>query len=375
MIYDGHAYCIPDVRGDGGFADPQQFRRHLQLAIALHFQPTWRKRDRAPADTSGLMDLSRPGSFDALKEARFRPAGHGRFEWTVEGEDYVKQYMPPLVVDMDYPPENLVAEMDYAGVDRALLHRTPYLGIGNEFIADCVRRFPDRLQGLAYVEEWLIQSEPEASIRKLERAIRDQGLSALQFLPDHLLLYGQTDEWDGPGFRPFWDALADLNVPVFFTPGFLALTSHERPHLEGFLTGLRRIRHWMESYPDVKVVLTHGFGWRMFKQGDGLTIPDEVFEAAPIDNPNFHVQLLFAILLGGEWEYPMPQVQPTLEKLVERFGAHRLIWGTDIPMVMRFYTYRQSLDHLRLHSEFLSSLEMDLIIGGNMARLMGLETG
>ena len=373
MIYDGHAYCMPDLKGDGGFDDPEQFRRHLQLAIARHFQPSWRKKDRVPADTSGLADPSGGWSFDALKDARFRAAGHGRFEWTVDGEDYYKQYMPPSVVDMSYPAESLVAEMDYAGVDMALLHRTPYLGIGNDFIAECVRRFPERLQGLAHVEEWLVQPEPDASIQKLQTAIVEKGLSGLQFLPDHLPLYGQTEEWDGPGFRPFWDAVAGLDIPLFITPGFSSLALDGGTALETYLAGLRVIRRWMERYPDVKVVLTHGLSWRMFREGDTVSVPDEVFEAAPIDNPNFHVQLLFAIFLGGVWDYPMLQIRPTLEMMARRIGADRLMWGTDIPMVMRHYTYRQSLDHIRSYCDFLGPDEMDMIVGGSVARLMGIE--
>ncbi len=77
MIYDGHAYCMPDLKGDGGFDDPEQFRRHLQRAIARHFQPSWRKRGRVPADTSGLADPTGGWNFDALKDARFRAAGRG----------------------------------------------------------------------------------------------------------------------------------------------------------------------------------------------------------------------------------------------------------------------------------------------------------
>ena len=368
MIYDGHAYCFPDQKGDGGFADRKEFQRLLQLAMARHFQPAWRKRDRAPADSTGLADPSPHWSFDALKEAQFRPAGHGRFEWIADGEDYVKQVMPPLVVDMSYLAESLVAEMDYAGVDRALLHRTPYLGISNEFIADCVQRFPDRLQGLAYVEEWLIPQQPDKSIQKLERAIKGLGLSGLQFLPNFLGLYGQTEDWDSEGFRPFWDAVAWLNIPMFFT-----LLSVRRASPEDYLSEMRRLRRWMDRYPGVKVVLTHGFDWRYFVEGDTLSIPDEVFEAAPTDNPNFSVQLLFAILLGGKWDYPMPQMRPALEKLVRRMGANRLLWGTDIPMVMRYYTYRQSLDYIRLYSDFLSPREVEQIVGGNMLRLMGIE--
>ena len=263
--------------------------------------------------------------------------------------------------------------MDYAGVDWALLHRTPYLGIGNDFIADSARRFPDRIQGLAHVEEWLVQKEPEASIGKLERAIKELRLSGLQFLPDQLDLYGQTEGWDSPGFRPFWDAVASLNIPVFLTPGYSYLASPDGPSLEAYLAELGILRRWMERYPDVTVVLTHGFSWRMFIEGETLSVPDQVFDAAPIDNPNFNLQILLPIFLGGEWDYPMPQVRPTLEKLVGRIGAHRLLWGTDMPMVMRFYTYRQSLDYLRLYCDFLSSPEMDLIVGGNMMHLMGIQ--
>ena len=367
MIYDGHAYCFPDLRGDGGFARRKDFQRHLQFGIAQHFQPVWRRRDGAPADNSGVIDPDGEWSFDSLKDADFRAGSHGRFEWTVDGEDYAKQYTPPSLVDMSFPADRLVAEMDYAGVDMALLHRTPYLGISNEFIANCVRSFPDRIQGLAYVEEWRVQKEPDASIKKLHQAIGDYGLSGLQFLPDHLPLYGQNEDWDSEGFRPFWDAFSKLNVPLFLTPSYSSLVGDE---LDPFLHGLRVVGRWMERYPDVPVVLTHGLGWRSFIDGDRLAIPPEVYEAAPTDNPNFHLQVLFAIFLGGLWEYPMHEVRPTMEELVSHFGVDRIQWGTDIPMVMRFYTYRQNLTHIQRVSDFLSPSEVELITGGNVARLM-----
>ena len=60
MIYDGHAYCFPDLTKDGGFADPEEFKRHIQVSMSGHFQPVWRKRDRAPADNSGLADQNLP---------------------------------------------------------------------------------------------------------------------------------------------------------------------------------------------------------------------------------------------------------------------------------------------------------------------------
>ena len=319
------------------------------------------------ADASGSWD------FRSLKDAGFRAAGYGRFEWTVENEEYVKQYLPPSVMDMSYRAENLVAEMDYAGVDMALLHRTPYLGLSNEFIAGCCRKFPDRLQGLAHVEEWKIRDQTDGSVRKLEEAIKELGLAGLQLLPDHLPLYGQTEDWDEPDFYPFWDAVAALDIPVFITPSYTSLATSGGSAAEAVVGQLRKIRRWMERYPDVKTVLTHGLSWRLFVEEEGLVVPDEVLDAVPSDNPNFHLQVLFAIFLGGIWDYPMLQVRPAMEKLVEGIGADRLMWGTDTPMVMRFYTYRQCLTHMRTCCDFLAPDGVDRIVGGNMARLMRLD--
>ena len=383
MIYDSHAYCFEDQGGNVGWANRTQMTRHRQLAVAGHSQSAWRVRDRAPADNSGLVDASRGRSFDALKQCPFRAAGYGRWEWTVDGEDYAKQVYPPSIVDMAYPPDRLIAEMDYAGVDWAMLHRTPYQGVGNEFHAACVVRYPDRLQALAYVEEWLVATEPQGSIAKVNRAIKELGIQAVQFLPANLDLYGQTGPWDAPDFLPFWDAVADLNVPVFFTlnpRGTLSRAvpsspsaAKAGPRLESYLEELRTLGRWMERYTDVTVVLTHGLEWRMFAQETGIELPDEVYAAAPVDRPNFHVQLLFAIALGSKWDYPMPQMRSCLEQMARRLGADRLLYGTDMPLVLRHWTYQQTIDSFRNYCDFLSPKEMDQILGGNMARIMKLD--
>ena len=167
MIFDGHAYCFPSLRGNGGFDRPTQLQRHLQQAIATHHQPPVNAADGSPGRNDDLIEMANWPSLDSLKEADFSTASNGRFEWTARGERYFKQYFPPSVYDMQYPADRLVAEMDYAGVSKALLHRTPYLGIGNDFISQCVREYPDRLLGLAHVEEWKAATDPDGSLAKL----------------------------------------------------------------------------------------------------------------------------------------------------------------------------------------------------------------
>jgi hypothetical protein len=40
---------------------------------------------------------------------------------------------------------------------------------------------------------------------------------------------------------------------------------------------------------------------------------------------------------------------------------------------MRFWTYRQNLDHIREYTESLSDEQRDAILGGTVARLLGLD--
>ena len=131
----------------------------------------------------------------------------------------------------------------------------------------------------------------------------------------------------------------------------------------------------MERYPDVTVVLTHGLNFRSFMTDDSLEIPDDVFDAAPLDSPNFNLQLLFVNNFGGDWDYPMPQIRSALLRMVERIGADRLAWGTDIPQNLRHYTYLQCIDSIRVNcADILGKTDVDLILGGTMARIMELPT-
>ena len=66
-IFDGHAYCFPDVRKLMGFPSLEEQQIHVQKAIANHHVQPWRKSDHALGSTSTLMDATKWPSDDALK--------------------------------------------------------------------------------------------------------------------------------------------------------------------------------------------------------------------------------------------------------------------------------------------------------------------
>jgi predicted TIM-barrel fold metal-dependent hydrolase len=56
----------------------------------------------------------------------------------------------------------------------------------------------------------------------------------------------------------------------------------------------------------------------------------------------------------------------------DHFGAGKLVWGSDMPNLERFCTYRQCVDYVRKHCPFLTASEKDAVLGGNAAQLFGL---
>ena len=229
-------------------------------------QPVWRKRDRMPGDASGLVDPARPWDFDALKEAAFRTAENGRVEWDVDGETYVKQALPPWIDHLTFTVDNLDRR---DGLRRRRHGASPSHAL-HEQVQRVHRRLRSRLPrpypgSRLHIEEWLLASDTDACIRKLQYAINDLGLHGYQFMPHHMDLYGLDWKWASPTFTPFWDALSDLGIPVFFT---LYSTNYAE-----YLEELRTLGRWMERYPDVTVVQTHGFNWRMFADDEKLVVP------------------------------------------------------------------------------------------------------
>ena len=57
------------------------------------------------------------------------------------------QLLPPFNEETTFPAEALLAQMDWAGVARAVLLQGPFYGEANAYVASAVKRFPDRFVG------------------------------------------------------------------------------------------------------------------------------------------------------------------------------------------------------------------------------------
>ena len=180
MIIDSHAYCFGPADSPRGYADLREHLREVQMSHARHHQPAFRIRDRVEGP-SDVLDPRADGDLDALPDLNFRvDRSAGRVLWDYQGETYTKHYYPPNLRNLEFTPDSLIGEMDHAGIDWTLLHTNAMLGRSNEYQAECVSRYPDRLLSMAAVDEKLIHTDVDSVVESVTmasprpRSARDQ---------------------------------------------------------------------------------------------------------------------------------------------------------------------------------------------------------
>jgi predicted TIM-barrel fold metal-dependent hydrolase len=335
MIVDCHMHVFKHLNGPCGYASAAT---HLNYLKGSQSMPIRRARDGAVLGST--MDWARVSDFRA---ERF-----GRYEWTLDGEAYYVQQFSPSLQTMASSPEFVLAEMEHAGVDVVLLQHDTVYGRYNELFAETMREYPGRFVGLAKVEEPAAY-RPE-QLRALERCARELGLPGLFF--QHGSFGDRASVWAGDGFTPFWDAVRGLGLKLVYMHGttdYAAIGSVARRYPEVafmmLLPGVRLAREGQRHVPELVVELG--------------SLPNVLFEITPIS-------------YGFQFEYPYREMHHQIRPLYEQFGGTKLCWGSDMPNLERFCTYLQGLDVLRRHCEFIRPDDMDLILGGNAARVLGL---
>lgn len=363
MIIDGHSHAFPHLGQANGFPTLKDHMDSFQIHSINHQAGHVETKTRRKITEDTLSDGTGKG-MSSLLDVNFRVGKYGRFQWTKDGVEYHMQWASPSMMDMSAPPEWTVAMMDNIGVDKAMLHNARAYGLLNEYLAECVAKFPDRLAGSAQVREWICDTDSE--IEDLRRYVNDLGLRALHFQNEGFFEYDFRDNLDDAKFTPFWEEVQRLGIPILWN-----IRPTAGPRKASYLDQVRRLGVWAKRWPQIPSVFTHGFFITLFADARGkVTVPDELWDTVAHDNMFF--ELLIPTMSGGIWDYPFPEGQEVVKAFYKRLGASKIHWASDIPAAERVCTYRQSLDYLRRYCDFISPGDMDKILGTNAAKLFGL---
>jgi len=363
VIFDNHCHCFPPL-GEPGEIEAARLAEH-QYHVRFHGQGVTRKRDNVRIEEHILA-----GEQDGISwqpDVNFRIGKFGKLEYTKNGEEYYTQWMPPTLPDLSSSAEYMVAQMDYVGVDRAVLQHDRIYGKLDSFLGECVRRYPDRFVAAAQVDEW-VGGRPD-QLDRLKREVEEFGFRTLYFSTGGFFHVDFNMEVNDPSLDPLWDLVQDLGISIHWYAGKLRGFSGE-DHIDE----LRNFIQWAEAHPDIPSILTHALATiHLNKDKPGrFTIPEELFTL--MNFPNWHMELMLH-LMAHDIEFPPyePNLQKIVAQLVEEVGADRLVWGSDMPACERTVTYKQSMILFQTQCDFLTNEQRDLIMGGNLSRLYPLE--
>lgn len=200
--------------------------------------------------------------------------------------------------------DGLLRELDAAGIDRALLlgwywEHAASCALQNRFLADCVRRHPDRLWAFAAVQPG---ARPEDCLAELARA-RDEGLAGIGELSPH----AQGCPLDSPGLAAVLGWAGDEGWPV----NLHVTDPAGRPYPGRVETPLGDLTALARRFPRTPFILAH---W-----GGGLPVAAEGRD--PLPNLWYDTAASPLLYDASVWSRIAPAVPPG-----------RLLFGSDHPL-------------------------------------------
>jgi predicted TIM-barrel fold metal-dependent hydrolase len=363
-IVDGHAHIFPPLGGACGFADAATHLLHQQRAMHEHGNQPYRRLRDDVIITDRPLWSPEDSSTAGRQDVGFRVGRCGRFEWQSGGEAHYVQFLPPYMADMSAPAEVIVRQMDYAGIATAVLQNDHIYGDSAEEFAAAARCHPGRFIGLAQVQEaWAYQDD---EIARLVDQVERLGMAGLYFTYSGLFRNGYAIRPSDPAYDPLWQTVARLDLPVWW----VHRDNSPFGRYEDELGDLARI---LERHPTLRSVLVHGLPTARYADADDRLALPPVIERLMSEMPVL-AELLYPISWGGKFEYPYSKALLHFRQLFDRFGRQRFVWGSDMPNVERYCTYRQALTYIWDHGDFLDAAARRSIFRDNALGLFRQES-
>ncbi len=352
MIIDNHVHVFPNQAGPAGHPDPGTYARQLQDNIHRY----WGRMVTSHREPRFIPD---PG-----EEVGFVVGKYGRFHWKKHGEDCWLQRGPVVMEEMEHTPAQMLAHMDFAGVDMGVI-QAGYVEANHgrdAYFADTIKRWPARFMGTVAIEYDLAGDDRHlrTEIGKLTRAVEELGYRGLH---SHV---PRDQPVDDPRCDPLWREAVRLGVPAYINTGFGSRAE--------YLDQIQRIGNVLRKFPELNVIDAHiGGNIRHPSDPEYVDNPEEFFPL--FKQGRFYLEVGYVLayenweVWGKEFEYPYPRHEQIIRAIYERFGAGVMVWGSDMPWAQRTCTYRQNLDLVRLHTDFMTEGDRNLILGGNLAGL------
>lgn len=249
---------------------------------------------------------------------------------------------------MDGSVGTLLRSMDEAGIDQAVTFVVAPFD-SNEIVADACQRHPDRLIGYAGID-------PNECADRDAAAYVDALLALHPF--KGVKVHPRHQGWavNDPRHRPLFEALAKRSLPVLID---CASMPSKVPLADNLPFEIDRL---VRQVPDLKVIMAHMGGHRVL---DGY--------AVALNHPQ-------QVCLDLSWIlylYAGSSVEQDARFVIKKLAPKRqLVFGSDHPSMDNQPIAVSKDQWLRIFAELeLDGEDIQAIMGGTIARLLGLQSG
>ena len=231
---------------------------------------------------------------------------------------------PPDALVPTGSPEKLLALMDKAGVDGALIVQPINYLFDHSYVKAALIAHPGKFKGMCLLDP----SCDEGYLPKL----KGEGFGSVRFNP-------YLAEWNGAKMSErrgaeLFSQCGELGMPV----GFMCF--------QGFRKHAEEITSLLEASPSTQVVLDH---WGFFVQ-DGKVEEDSWAKLIALAQyPQVYVKISAAFRnVVSKDDSTYPELAERLRALLTAYGPSRVMWGTDFPFVTleASNAYAQSLTNV-----------------------------
>jgi predicted TIM-barrel fold metal-dependent hydrolase len=261
--------------------------------------------------------------------------------------DAHEDLFPP---DAEATGEQLLAEMEQAGVDRAVLVAvSPH----DEYLRDCLERFPGRFAAIG------VQPPGPVDVEGYRRR-REAGIQGVRLFGLGEAGATRADELET---YPLLSELARAGDKLWFYGG------REQMELLELVLG---------ELPQLTVVLNHLGFWPTAFRADEHGRPrfDTTYASEGLEFvarlarfPGVHVLLTGMYAFAAE-ACPYPDLRPVTSGLLDAFGAGRALLGSDWPWIRTEPGYAATIAAVDAHLDGLSERDRARVRGENATALL-----
>lgn len=242
----------------------------------------------------------------------------------------IRQMMPPFMLNGENTAEMLISNMDYAGVNGAVITQEEIDGNQDKYLLSAKEKFSDRLKICSLYEE--------------NKPYTFDGFDGIKICAGRLPTQDLTKH-----YSVFEQAYKNNKfVSIDLADGDLQTAS---------------LREIIEQLPDLKIAIGH-FGMVTTK---GWT---EQIKLA--QNKNVYIESGGITWLFNSEFYPYPSAIKAINEAAEICGFDKLMWGSDYPRTMVEITYKMSYDFI-LKSKDISESNKEKFLYKNAKAFYGFE--